>query len=97
MGEVYNQPTGGEQPNSSNVQTQIPRDPGGEMGMPGFYIPRYDLPKSVLINPIRQPGIQQPGIQQPVRPYPELEVSKCHKLIQIEIMVLINMDLIPIY
>jgi hypothetical protein len=68
MGEVYNQPTGGEQPNSSNVQTQIPRDPGGEMGMPGFYIPRYDLPKSVLINPIRQPGIQQPGIQQPVRP-----------------------------
>jgi hypothetical protein len=68
MGGVYNQPTGGEQPNSSNVQTQIPRDPGGEMGMPGFYIPRYDLPKSVLINPIRQPGIQQPGIQQPVRP-----------------------------
>jgi hypothetical protein len=55
MGEVYNQPTGGEQP--------LPRDP---VPIPGNidYRPGYG-PRPSPSPGIQQPDIQQPGIQQP--------------------------------
>jgi hypothetical protein len=55
MGEVYNQPTGGEQP--------LPRDP---VPIPGNidYRPGYG-PGGIQPPGSPRPGIQQPGIQQP--------------------------------
>jgi hypothetical protein len=55
MGEVYNQPTGGEQP--------LPRDPVPILGNID-YRPGYG-PRPSPSPGIQQPDIQQPGIQQP--------------------------------
>jgi hypothetical protein len=60
MGEVYNQPTGGEQP--------LPRDPvpiPGNIDYRPGYGPRPSPSPGIQQPDIQQPGIQQPGIQQP--------------------------------